>query len=254
MIEVIKELNLGEWAVAVLVISALWRWVLKGFVEKWFQHNLSLKSKEIEFLLKTQQDITVRNAEFEKVKLEKALPLLESLSSVISEHKRMNNSYMSWIINKGGMPGNFEEKRVELDGKLLDSLSSAEIYFPNEHRHVTRQIRKIVSCSWRDPSQIYYQLLDIGTYDSVADVCSDTNDIYQDLLSCFYDMCNKYTGTSECNESYKEILLRHNFSSDVKPIEVNPAQNFLWRHILLHEYTNRADKEKAIEEVKNEYS
>ncbi len=253
MIEVIEYLNLGEWAVMVLSIVVLWRWVVKSLVEKWFQNKLDLQKQEVVSTLQIQKDIAIRNAEFQKVKLERVLPLLEDINSVISEHKLMNNSYVSWIANKAGIPEDFERKRVSLDGRLLKSLYSAEIYLPIQFRALIRQIRKIVSCSWKDPLPIYYLLFEKGAFICVMDVCNDSNDLYSDLLNCFYDMCNKYLGISKCEESYSEILNRHRFSNDINPIDPNPAQSFLWKFILVHEYVNGDERLEAIRGIERAY-
>ncbi|GEN26083.1 hypothetical protein HCU01_40320 [Halomonas cupida] len=93
MIDVLDFLNLGKWAAVVLVVVVLWRWVFKDFSEKWFQNKLDLRKQEVESALQIQKDIAIREAEFQKIKLERVLPLLETMNSVISEHKLMNNSY-----------------------------------------------------------------------------------------------------------------------------------------------------------------
>lgn len=101
MIEVIEFLNLGEWAVVVLSVVVMWHWVVKGLVEKWFQNKLDFQKHKVGSALQIQKGMAVRKAEFEKVKLDRVLPLLEDTNSVISEHKLMNNLYVSWIVNKG---------------------------------------------------------------------------------------------------------------------------------------------------------
>ncbi|PHS60710.1 MAG: hypothetical protein COB00_14815 [Alcanivorax sp.] len=253
MIEIIEFFNLGEWAVVVLSVVVIWHWVVKGLVEKWFQNKLDLQKQEVGSALQIQKDIAIRKAEFEKVKLDRVLPLLEDMNSVVSQHKLMNNSYVSWIVNKAGIPEDFEKKRVALDEQLLKSIYSAEIYLPNQIRAVIRQIRKIVSCSWKDPLPIYHLLLEKGTFNSVTDVCNDANDLYGDLINCFYDMCNKYLGVSECEESYSDILNRFNFSNDVNPIDPNPAQSFLWKFILVHEYVSGGEKSEVIMGIERAY-
>lgn len=253
MIEVIEFLNLGEWAVVVLSVVLLWHWVVKGLVEKWFQNKLDLQKQEIGSALQIQKDIAIRKAEFQKVKLERVLPLLEDMNSVISEHKLMNNSYSSWVANQGGIPEDFEKKRVDLDRRLLKSLYSAEIYLPNQLRAVIRRIRMIVSCSWKDPLSTYHLLLEKGTVNCVTDVCNDANDLYSDLLNCFYDMCNKYLGISEYEESYNDILNRYSFSNDINPIDPNPAQSFLWKFILLHEYVSGEERSEVIMDIERAY-
>lgn len=253
MIDVLDFLNLGKWAAVVLVIVVLWRWVFKDFSEKWFQNKLDLRKQEVESALQIQKDIAIREAEFQKIKLERVLPLLETMNSVISEHKLMNNSYASWIANKAGIPEDFEKKRVDLDGQLLKSLYASDIYLPNQLREVVRQIRKIVSCSWKDPSSIYYLLLEKGGVSCVYDVCNDANDVYGDLLNCFYDMCNKYLGANGDDQSYTEILNRHGFSSDVKPTSQNSAKRFLWNYILVHEYVSGEERSEALAQIEREY-
>jgi hypothetical protein len=254
MIEVIKFLNLGEWTIGVLSVVVIWHWVVKDLAGKWFQNKLDLKKQEIGTTLGIQKDIAIRKAEFEKVKLDRALPLLEEINSVIFEHKLMNNSYISWVANKASIPDEFENHRLSLDKRILNSICSADIYLPRQIRSVIHQIRKIVSCSWKEPTTIYYLLFNNGTLNSIRDVCNDSNDLYADLINCFYEMCNKYLGISDCEESYSDILRRFNFSDEATPLNPNPAQRFLWNCILVHEYVSSDEKSEAIIGIEQAYN
>lgn len=253
MIEIIKFLNIGEWAVAVLIIVSLWKWVVKSLVEKWFQNKLDLQKQAVGSALQIQKDLAIKKAEFEKIKLERVLLLLEEINTVASEHKMMQNTHSSLIVNKGGLPESFEAQRVLLDTKMITALSSIAIYLPVELRSLVNQLRKIISCSWKEPLQTYYLLLEKGTINCVSDVCSQPNDLYNDLLDCFYDMCNKYLGLVVTDESYKDILKRHKFSDSIKPISPNPAQHFLWQYLLLHEYVSIAERSEVIANIEKAY-
>lgn len=112
MLEVSKFLNLGEWTVAVLSIVALWHWVIKALAEKWFQYKLDLKKQEISTALHIQKEISRQKVEFEKVKLERVLPRLEGISTVINEHRMMHSNFVSTIYSKSGIPNNFDARNI----------------------------------------------------------------------------------------------------------------------------------------------
>lgn len=255
MLETIKFLNLGEWAVSVVAAIAIWKWILKGLAEKWFQNRLDLQKQEVNSALQIQKDLALQQAEFEKVKLERVLPILEQFNGAISEHKMMYNTYVSLIFNKGGILPDFESKRVKLDEEVIESLASIAIYLPPEFRGLAYQLRKVVSCSWKDPLQTYYLLLEKGGIKCVADVCAPSNDLYSDLMDCFYDMCNKYLGISNHEQSYASLLKRHGFSDSefLEPTNLNAAQNFVWKYLLLHEYFGVNDRAEVLELIEQEY-
>lgn len=254
MLEIVKFLNLGEWTITVLTAIAIWKWILKGLAEKWFQNRLDLQKQEISSALQIQKDLVLQKAEFEKVKLERVLPLLEQINGVVSEHKMMHNTYVSMILNKGGLPSEFEAKRVKLDEEIINSLSSIAIYLPAEFRGLVYQLRKVVSCSWREPLQTYYLLLEKGGKKCVVDICSQPNDLYNTLIDCFYDMCNKYLGICDAEITYVNLMKRHGFNELIEPLELNSAQNFMWKYLLLHEYVSINDRSEIIGLIEQEYN
>ena len=259
MLEIAEFLKVGEWiggwTVVVLSIIALWRWVIKSLVEKWFQSKLDLQKQEIGSALNVQKEISRQKIEFEKVKLERVLPLLEEINGIINEHRMMHSNFVSAIRKKGGIPNDFEDKRLELDIKFVKALPAIAIYLPKELRALLYQLRSIVSCCfWNEPLKIYYLLLEEGTINSVSDVCSHKNNLYSDLRDCFYDMCNKYLGLSTADESYEEILFRHNFSENIEPTNLNPAKMFFWRFLLIPEYVHPVERDQAIKAIKKAYN
>ncbi|WP_394167497.1 hypothetical protein [Photobacterium piscicola] len=255
MLETIKFLNLGEWAISVVAAIAIWKWILKGLAEKWFQNRLDLQKQEVNTALQIQKDLALQQAEFEKVKLERVLPILEQFNGAIFEHKMMYNTYVSLIINKGGILPDFESKRVKLDEEVIESLASIAIYLPPEFRGLVYQLRKAVSCSWRDPLQTYYLLLEKGGIKCVVDVCAPSNDLYSDLVDCFYDMCNKYLGISNHEQTYASLLKCHGFidCEFLEPTNLNAAQNFVWKYILFHEYFGINEHAEVLGLIEQEY-
>jgi len=248
VLEIIRNLHLGEWATFVLVAYLLWKFVIKSFVEAWFKNKLEMQKQEVGLSLQLQKDLALKQAEFEKIKLERVLPLLEGMNASLSEHKMMFNSYISYIINKGGLPEDFEDIRLEQDKKIVSNLSSLSIYLPEEFRNLLFQLRKVISCSWHEPIIIYRIL---HSFNAVQQVPLAAQDLYIDLLECFYSMCNKYLGLGNEALSYIEILNAHNLNHEAATTKLDPVNQLAYKFILFHEYFGSGEKSEAQSKVEN---
>jgi hypothetical protein len=248
MLEVVRDLHLGEWATFVIVVSLLWKFVCKSLVETWFKNKLEIQKQQVGHALQLQKELVLKQAEFEKIKLERVLPLLESVNGALSDHKMMFNSYISYIINKGALPKDFESKRLALDTKIIAHLSSLAIYLPEEFRTLIYQLRKVISCSWYDP-QVMYRIL--HSFGAAQKVPYAAQELYIDLFECFYAMCNHYLGVSEKKSTYAEISKDHNLNFDAVTTKIDPVSQLAYKFILLHEYFGSREVSEAQTKVEN---
>ena len=81
--ELITKFNLIEWATVLAFITALWKFVLKSAFEIWWKNKLEEQKQEVGNALSIQRDLTLKKIEFEQIKLERVLPLLEEINSAI---------------------------------------------------------------------------------------------------------------------------------------------------------------------------
>lgn len=257
MLELVKEMNLGQWTIFVIVVSVLWKFVFKSLVDSWFKNKLEMQKQEVGIALLIQKNIAVKQAEFEKIKLERVLPLLEEVNSALSEHRMMFSNYSSYIVNKCGTIDKIEQERLIQDKRIIKAMSSLSIYLPEEFRELIFQLRKVVSCSWRDPVTIYRVLHDIG---DTRNIPSLANDLYDDLSNAYYSMCNKYLGVLEENVSYTSILKSNDLDLNSYTLKIDPENQLAWKFILLHEYygsNELVEAQRLVDELykrKNEYS
>lgn len=233
LVKFMKYLHLGEWITTVVVTVLLWRYVFKSLFELWFTNKLAMHKEDVATSLQLQKDLAIRKAEFEKVKLERALPLLESITECLYEHQLMFSSYISAVLNNHSLPERIEKLRLEKDKALVHSVSISGIYLPEEMRGLLQVMRKIVSCSWVDPSRNHNMLKELGDTTLVP---LSAQDIYQKLFGCFQTMSNMYIGIDTKYSSYAEILADYEINSEFALITNNPIDRLAWVHFLMHEY------------------
>lgn len=237
MDEILQEFlkDLGQGATWVAVVILLWKFVFKGAFESW------LKS-----FLETQKELAIKKAEFERIKLDKCLPLLEKINGAIAQHSMMFYSYSKAITNQWGYSENLEELRLEQDRIISTAISDISIYLPSEFRMLLYKIRKVISCSWHpDPVQQHRALREVCSASEVMKVMSSEAVLYQDLCDCFYAMCNKYIGASDYEKSYSKILDAHFLDKKADTKRRDPVSQLALKHFLLHEYYGSAETEAA---------
>lgn len=239
LLDFIVDLHLGQWTIAVLAIILLWHFVLKAAFESWLRN-----------LLEMQKEIVIKQAEFEQIKLERTLPLLENINSAINEHAMMFSTYTNAIINKGMYPDKLEELRLEQDKKITNAISSISIYLPSEFRILLRQIRKVISCSWHKDSVATHRALTEDNHVSIKDILAETTQLYHDLIDCFYSMCSKYIGASDHAQSYENILSEHNLDNNAITTRKDPISQLALKYLLLYEYYGSNEIAEAWSDLK----
>jgi hypothetical protein len=239
LLDLILDLHLGQWTIAVLAIVLLWHFVFKAAFESWLRN-----------LLETQKEIVIKQAEFEQIKLERVLPLLENINSALNQHAMMFSTYTSAIINKSMYPNELEKLRLKQDKKITNAISSISIYLPSEFRILLHRIRKVISCSWHNDPVRTHRALTEDNHLSIKDVLAETTQLYNDLIDCFYSMCSKYIGASDHVQSYEDILSEHNLDNNAITTRKDPISQLALKYLLLHEYYNSNEIEEAWSDLK----
>lgn len=250
VLEIIKYLNLGQWAVFVIVVSILWKAVFKSLVNSWFKNRLDLQKQQVGNALQIQKEVAIKQAEFEKIKLERVLPLLEEVNSAVSEHKMIFNTYMHYVVNKCGSTETLENERLINDKKIITALSSLSIYLPDDFRQLVYRLRTVVSCYMRDPVTTARVLRDLGAGQTVPELAQDQ---YSDLVNCFHAMCAKYLGTTEGENSYQQILAKYHLDENAMTTKKDPENELAYKFLLLHEFFGSSEQVEAQSKVEELY-
>ena len=248
MIEFLKSFKgLGTFATILIGCYLAWKFILSSMFEIWLKNKLEIRKQELSISLSLEKETAIKMAEFEIVKLNRVLPLLEAVNNSIQSHKMMHQSYLNAILNKGGIADNFESERLKIDEDLVKKISELSIYLPNEFRKLLYTIRCVISCSWVEPLTLNRVLRDIG---GIKDVLDAASNLYSELTNCFFSMSAKYVGSTKNDSSYNEILKEHNLDDDTASTIRQDAINQLsWKYILLPEYHGTSEIMSAQAEV-----
>jgi len=250
MLEIAKELNLGQWATFVIVVAVLWKTVFKSLVESWFKNRLDLQKQELGNALQIQKDVALKQAEFEKVKLERVLPLFEKINAAISEHRMIFSTYISYVNNKAEFPKDLESQRLENDKKMIEAISALSIYLPDEFRRLVYRLRMVVSCYMRDSKIMATTLRDLGGGGRVPPLAQD---LYAELIDCFHSMCAKYLGISGAEKTYSEILSQYYLDEKAQTTRKDPENDLAYKFLLLHEFFSSGQQVDAQDRVESLY-
>lgn len=248
--ELLKTLGAYSSVFALFIISVfiLWKYVLKSIFDDWSKNRFEIKKIEITNSLEIQKNLVLKQTEFEILKLNRILPELEKLNSNFYNHWLMFNTYVSYIINKAELPDDFEENRLTLDKQMVDCITQLSIYLPSEFRTLINRIRVLASNSWKPPQIVYYHLLDLGYPYEIPMLAQD---IYIDLIECFYEFSNKFIGIGNNNVTYSEIMANHGLDRKCYSTKTDPLNLMAWQYIMFPESYDgmmRAPVEDAVKE------
>lgn len=239
----IKEFSqLSGWVASLVLMALAWKLFLSSMWDKWFSHVLATRANDISNALAIQKDLAVKKAEFESVKLNKALPLLERMNGLIYTHNMLFSEYMRATLNNFNGLDSWESERVKVDTEMIEVLSALSIYLPIEFRGFIVTLRKIVSCSFRDTKVIYGCLNSIGP---VEDQVRSIQESYFKAIDCFHSLCGKYVGSENNEISYMEILNKFGFDKNAQPIMDTAISALVWKFILLPEYFGSSEQVEA---------
>ena len=216
MLNLLKELHPGQLAPYVIVMILLWQFIAKSIFEMWSKNKFELQKEEQINHYQLQKEKQLKEVEFEKAKTERSLPILEQINHVTYYHKLIHNEYLTAIKYKSPSIEKREQERVELDKRFINNMTSINIYIPYDFRILLNRIRLIISSSFFTPKYVFYTLYECGNF---SDVLSSADELYLEIINCFYDMSNKYIGITDHNISYKDILYRHNLDNHAETIK-----------------------------------
>ncbi|KKA43841.1 hypothetical protein [Salinivibrio sp. KP-1] len=182
--------------------------------------------------------------------MERALPLFEEINAAVSEHKMVFNTYIHYVVNKCGSADKLEKERLKCDERIIKANSSLTIYLPDEFRKVIDRLRKVVSCSIKEPEITSRVLRNFGAGTRVPPKAVD---LYEDLINCFYSMSAKYLGISNQDKSYNDLLAENSLDSNALTTRCDEESILAYKFLLLHEYFGSNEKVEAQYDVEQLY-
>lgn len=245
MLESIGQIGLG--VVLGFVLNNLFLPYYKEFISHKFEKNKNQDNHNLQL----ERELLYKDLEFEKIKLERVLPELENINNILYEHRMMFNTYLYWIINKCDNTKEIEEERVELDKKIILSLSKVSLYIPSEFRALINSYRKLISCSWTATQYVTNTLGDTGEMEKIL---NSAHDLYDDISLAFYEMSKKFLGLVKESEDYSVILDSSKLKlhdSQIKTTRSSVEYEIAWKMILFHEYYGSAEKIELLEKIIN---
>ncbi|MBK6961568.1 MAG: hypothetical protein IPH23_10510 [Gammaproteobacteria bacterium] len=242
--------RLSSWAAVGVVVVGLiylsWKAFLSSMIDRLHAHKLELRTVELSKALEIQRDAALKRIEFQQIKLNKTMPLLEKMNGCAYTHRLLVHGYTTAIINRYPANRKAEELRVSTDKEFLEAMTAASIYLPREFRNILSLIRNMISCYFFEPKEIYEELKSLGPmHEQMACI----RECHTTAISCFIDMCEKYLGVQDEKCSYEEILKRHGFSENGTPISDTPLKKMAWKVVLLHEMHSESTKSDVLDEL-----
>lgn len=178
--------------------------------------------------------------EYESYKRERVLPKLESINEAIIEHQMQYATYINAILNKGILRGDFESRRVVLDGVIIENKDKILFYLPKELRSILNRLRVIVSVSWKEPITLNNTFKSYAGINAV-EVCEACQSIYINHVECFFELVEEYIKISSNEKKYKVILEKHGFDGNANYYPKNIFEEIALTYILLHEFKGGED-------------
>ena len=177
---------------------------------------------------------------------DRAAPLLEQLTECFHTHRMMFSTYLRAILNKMvSGDDSFEKQRLDLDRKVVRLVSRVVIYLPIELRWAVNRLRRIVSCSWHEPQELYYSLLRVGGRFPRKPI-EAAGEMYDDLYDCYLDMTSKYLQGIQDPHAYAESLERHHLGVDAETTRDSADHAVADTIILEHEYSTSSQQSDAL--------
>ena len=244
-------LQLGYSSITSLIIIIVAKFVIKPIFDSYLSNQVEMNKldKQLEndkekLIIQNELDYQAKlnesKLEYETYKKDKVLPKIEKISEIIIQHKMQYNTYINCIMNRGGLPNNFEQQRLELDTNMIESKDKILFYLPKELRDFLNKSRVLISVSWSSPINLSNTFRTFnGIY--TKDVCNACSDIYSKRINCFYDLIEEYLKVTYQEKNYLKILNEHGFNEYGDYIEKNVIDEIAMKYIMLHEYYGTND-------------
>lgn len=187
-----------------LGLLLLWKCILNPAYSSYLEYKSEKEKMHEAVILDAQTKAVSTNYEFVATKLQRALPLLEDISLEFANYIMMFNSYLLCVSNNGIFDKKHESERLDIDSRLIEKIYKVSIYLPKELRVLLNQMRKIVSCSWKD-SQIVSNIIRESKFNK-NEVTNLASDVLIKYNNCFYDLVKLFCSITKDKETYSDIL------------------------------------------------
>jgi hypothetical protein len=97
---------------------------------------------------------------------------------------------------------------------VINNIHKIGIYIPKEFRSHLNQIKKIVSCSWKEPILVYKLIIEAELNPEIT--LTRSNETYYNYLKVYHELTSHYMSLDNENKSYRKILLSNGFSDEVE--------------------------------------
>lgn len=183
---------------------------------------------------------------------------LEVLNRSFQQHRAMFSTYLDLILNKGFLcneygsdDGSWEARRVELDTIVFNTIPAIQLLIPPEFVRVIRRLRRILSCSWLVPQDIYYELHEARRNFPRRPV-EAAGRLYDDLLECYLEMSYLSIEGTRNRSRYLECLAQHHLDGEAKTTRTDIISRVAQVLILEHDLGGTPERARAIREYSEE--
>lgn len=241
---------MGLSSIGAGVILFLWKMVLDPIYTRHLDYNLEKLKLHDKALIDIQDKMFSKRLEVETIKLNRVLPGLEEINLQIANHRMMFTTYIHACVNNEGFSANMETMRLEADGKIINEIYKISIYLPPEMRTILNELRRIISCSWKDPQHINGTIKE-SIFDK-GEIITKSQELYSLYHNCFYEMVYNYCSIGDTKSDYAEILKKYQFDKDVEYKNQDILIKFINLYILHPEYYSKEDQDLVLKEAFNE--
>lgn len=250
--DLILELTkyLGISTIFAGAIVSLWKWVLNPIYTRYLDYKLDKAKLHEKTLIDIQDKMFSKRLEVETIKLNRVLPGLEEINLQIANHRMMYTTYVHACVNNEGLRSGMEDMRLEADKKIINEIYKISIYLPPEMRMILNELRRIASCSWKNPQEIN-RIIKQSIFDK-GEIMAKAQDLYSLYHDCFYEMVYNYCSIGDTKFDYAEILEKYHLDKDGEYKHQDILVKFINLYILLPEYNSKEDRGLVLKEAFNE--
>ncbi len=249
---IIKELTkyAGLTSIGAGAILFLWKMILNPIYTRYLDHRLRQAELHEKTFIDIQDKMFSKKLEVETIKLNRVLPGLEEINLQIANHRMMYTTYVHACVNNEGLRPGLEDMRLEADKKIINEIYKISIYLPPEMRMILNELRRMVSCSWKNPQEINRTIKQsIFNKQEILDKALDLYSVYHD---CFYEMVYNYCSIGDVKLDYTEILEKYHIDEDGEYKHQDILVKFINLYLLFAEYYSKENRDLVLEKAFNE--
>lgn len=250
--DILKELTkyAGLTSIGAGVILFLWNMVFNPIYTRYLDYRLEQAKLHEKTFIDIQDKMFSKRLEVETIKLNRVLPGLEEINLQIANHRMMFTTYIHACVNNEGLRSGMEDMRLEADKKIINEIYKISIYLPPEMRIILNELRRIVSCSWKNPIDIHcFIKQSIFDKEQIFEKAQDLYSLYHD---CFYEMVYNYCSIGDTKLDYTEILEKYYIDKYGEYKHQDILVKFINLYLLFTEYYSKEDRDLVLGEAFNE--